>query len=71
MNIAITTQIAQDTIQVKTFAETSEEEERGNGKKILERGQTIDTANKKSNREGATKHDKNNQKAQRRTVKEK
>lgn len=47
--------ITQDTIQVKTFAETSEKEERGNGKKILETGQTTDTANKKRNQEGATK----------------
>lgn len=70
-------QITQDTIQVKTFAETSEKEERGNGNKILETGQTTDIANKKRNQEGAAKWikyrrcDKNNQKAQRRTVKEK
>lgn len=48
-------QITQDTIQVKTFAEISEKEERGNGNKILETGQTTDIANKKRNQEGAAK----------------
>jgi len=64
-------QIAQDKIQVNTFAETPEEKERGNGKKILETGLSIDIANKNMNQEEATKlikyrrRDKNNHKAQR------
>lgn len=40
-------QITQDAVQVKTFAETPEKEERGKGRKILEMGWTIDIANKK------------------------
>lgn len=43
-------QITQDTIQVKTFADTSEKEERGNQKKTL----GIHIANKKRDQEGAT-----------------
>ena len=47
-------QITQDTIQVKTFADTSEKEERGNQKKASGTGQTIHIANKKRDQEGAT-----------------